>query len=161
MEFYEEIREEGGIYVKGNSLNHIYPAHFHINPEILVVNKGGYELTVAGRKCSVGEGDIAVIDSYETHSYDRRYPASSYDDMIFIFPYSLVGKLMMDPEGRRISEPVIHSPELCAEICALAKEYLLPQLSETTRRAAATLIISRIFEHAVLGEKKKNGEVDV
>ena len=157
-EFYETIREEGSVFVNRKCTSHVYPAHFHINPEILVVNKGGYDLTISGRRCSVMEGDIAVIDTYETHSYDKRYPSDTHDDIILIFPYSMVGKLMEDAQGRRIAEPVIHSPALCAEICELAEKYLIPEVSDRARRAAASLIVSRIFEQAVLEGKKKSGE---
>lgn len=158
MEFYEKIREEDGIYVNRSCKSHVFAAHFHINPEILVVNKGGYDLTVSGRKYSVTAGDIAVIDSYETHSYDVRHPSDSYDDIVLILPYSLIGKLMTDPEGRYIAEPVIHSPELCREIFDISQKYLLPDVSEATRRSAVSLMVSRIYEKAVMDKKRKGGE---
>ena len=156
--FYESIREDSYIYVNRECASHLYPAHFHINPEILVVNKGGYELTVSGRRLTVGEGDIAVIDSYEAHSYDRRLNIKDVDDIVLILPYSLVDKIMQDRQGRRIADPIIHDPTLCEEICDLAEKYLIPEISDTSRQIAATLIVSRIFERANLADKERGGE---
>ena len=136
-EFYESIREDSYIYVNRECASHLYPAHFHINPEILVVNKGGYELTVSGKRLTVGEGDIAVIDSYEAHSYDRRLNIKDVDDIVLILPYSLVDKIMQDRQGRRIADPII---------------------SDTSRQIAATLIVSRIFERANFADKERGGE---
>ena len=157
-EFYEKVREENDIYVNRTCTSHVYPAHFHINTEILVVNKGGYDITVCGRKCYVGEGDIAVIDSYDTHSYDRYTGGSDRDDMVMIVPYNLVRNLLQDESGKRISEPVIHAPGLCRELLDIADKYISTDSSPFVRSAAATLIFSRIAELAEFGDKKGRGD---
>ena len=154
-EFYEMHREEGELHFSRNGI-HIFAAHFHLNPEILIVARGGYEITLSGKSYRVGEGCIAVMDSYEIHSYDDRLETETADDAVLIFPYRYLRRFYKRHEGMRIANPVIEDNELCRSLMTIADEYL--KSSEPVKEAAAELFFAKLEERLTFCEDKRSGE---
>ena len=154
-EFYERIRDEGEILLS-RSVSHLFAAHFHLNPEILVVARGGYGITLSGRRYRVGEGCISVMDSYEIHSYDERLGDGEADDAVIVFPHRYLRKFYLRHEGMRIAEPVICDGELCRELLGLADDYL--SAAEPIREAAAELFFAKLEEKLEFCEDKRRGD---
>ena len=154
-EFYEMHREEGELHFSRNRI-HLFAAHFHLNPEILIVVRGGYEITLSGKSYRVGEGCIAVMDSYEIHSYDERVETVTADDAVLIFPYRYLHRFYKRHEGMRIANPVIEDKELCRALMTIADEYL--KSSESVREAAAELFFAKLEEKLEFCEDKRGGE---
>ena len=154
-EFYEKHRDEGEIHLS-RSVGHLFAPHFHLNPEILIVRKGGYDITLSGKRYRVGEGCIAVMDSYEIHSYDERIDTSEPDDAVVIIPYRYLARFYSRHEGMRISNPVLCDGELCRSLLAITDEYLTA--SEPVREAAAELFFAKLEEKLEFSVDKRGGE---
>ena len=69
--YYEKIRDDDKSILVQRSKNHTYPAHFHTHLELFLLQKGEYELFLDGKTEKMRGGDIAVIDSFAIHSYQR------------------------------------------------------------------------------------------
>ena len=68
--FYEYFRDkENELYYKIDN-NPVYPPHFHAGIEVFILKKGFFTLTINGAQINLTAGSIAVVDSYEIHSYD-------------------------------------------------------------------------------------------
>ena len=154
-EFYEKHRDEGEIHLSRND-NYLFAPHFHLNPEILIVAKGGYDITLSGKHYRVGEGSVAVMDSYEIHSYDERVGVTEPDDAVVVIPYRYLTRFYRRHKGMRISNPVIEDLELCRSLLAIADEYLTA--SELVREAAAELFFSMLEEKLEFCADKRGSE---
>lgn len=65
--FYEQRSENEFI---GIICDHPFPAHVHDPAEIVCLTSGYLEMTIAGKKCRLMPGDIAVVFPAIPHSYD-------------------------------------------------------------------------------------------
>lgn len=123
-EFYEKHRDDNDSLVIKRNGYHVFPAHFHRSPEILLVNKGGYRITVSGAEYEVTDGAVAVIDSFEVHSYDSRLAEGDTDDCVIIFPYGHLSKLCSYGGKKKIKSPVIYDSELCSSLMMIADTHI-------------------------------------
>ena len=69
MKIFYEDRDPYNLPHLSRSHNHVFPAHFHQEPEFLLVRKGGYTVTINETAYEVTEGCIAVFDSFDVHAY--------------------------------------------------------------------------------------------
>ncbi len=132
--FYEKKKEAEEQVTFGRSCDHLFLSHYHINIEILIVRRGGYEVTIDGMTYLVKEGDIAFFDSYCIHSYDRRFPIPNgkTDDCVLVIPSKFFGPYDRMKAGRYIVSPIIHDPKLVDLLLTISDEiFALPHNNET------------------------------
>ncbi len=156
-EFYENMRDQSEGVMVSRTENHIYPPHFHLSFEVMLVRKGGYDITLAGKKQSVEPGDVVLIDSYEIHSYDKRHKSlSESDDCVLVFPYRYLNKFNSMRENLSISEPIIRDGALCSELMEIADKYLSGgnHISE----AGVDLFFAMLFDKIKYTELRKKDE---
>lgn len=67
---YETERDYVTRFIAEQYVSYGYYIHFHRNVEIYGVVKGEVFVTIAGENRTLKEGQIAVIDSFESHSYE-------------------------------------------------------------------------------------------
>lgn len=63
-------RDEASRFVAEQYVSNGYHLHFHRNLEIYGVVKGKVSVTIAGERMSITDGQIAIIDGLENHSYE-------------------------------------------------------------------------------------------
>ena len=84
--FYEQVREKSGLAIATKSF--AFPAHYHANLEIFLLERGSYLVTVNGKTYAVEEGGIVFSDSYDIHSYERVDMREDESGYVVIIPYS-------------------------------------------------------------------------
>lgn len=157
--FYEKFREETvDIHVNRNG-RYIYPTHFHKNMEILVSRRGRYEISINDKTYEVGDGQVAVIDSYDVHGYSKNNALEDQDSCIVIIPYEELSSFNAARKNLRILEPLIADKELCDEILSIVDGFLLGERSNRVRKASAKLILSLLLERLEFTEDRGRGEV--
>ena len=154
--FYEKMREESDELNVQRNPNPIFPAHFHLNLEVLLLRKGGYTVRVGDRRQEVGSGSVVVIDSYEIHGYEDSVLKEARDSCVVIFPYRYLQKFNEWRKNFKIAEPIICDEALCEELMQIADTYLTG--SEQIKGAAADLFLARLYERLRFSENKARDE---
>ena len=121
---YEAERDYVKRFIAEQYVSRGYYIHFHRNIEIYGVVKGEVYVTIAGESCTLKEGQIAVINGFESHSYE-------IDDEAEIF-YFHVGTVVRTRFQAAVSEPEI--AEMAARTQAERNHYLANQKSDDKRR---------------------------
>ena len=67
---YEAERDYVKRFIAEQYISRGYYIHFHRNIEIYGVVKGEVYVTIAGESRTLHEGQLAVINSFESHSYE-------------------------------------------------------------------------------------------
>jgi len=156
-DFYEKHRDDSDTMVINRSGHHVFPAHFHRTPEILLVKKGGYRLTLEGVEYEVREGDVAVIDSFVLHSYDSILNENTVcDDCVIIFPYKYLSGLKSFDGRHRITNPIIHNESLVTDLLDLTDKLLGRGGSIADKTAA--LFIAMLNEQLEYSDAGSRGE---
>ena len=154
--FYEKLREEKDELNVQRNPNPIFPAHFHLNLEVLLLRKGGYTVRIGDRRQDVRAGSIVVIDCYEIHGYEDCAVQEEQDACLVIFPYRYLQKFNEWRKNFKIAEPVICDEKLCDELMHIANVYLTG--SEQIKGAAADLFLARLYEKLRFLENKARDE---
>ena len=154
--FYEKLREEKDELNVQRNPNPIFPAHFHLNLEVLLLRKGGYTVRIGDRRQEVRAGSIVVIDCYEIHGYEDCAVQEEQDACLVIFPYRYLQKFNEWRKNFKIAEPVICDEKLCDELMHIANVYLTG--SEQIKGAAADLFLARLYEKLRFLENKARDE---
>ncbi len=154
--FYEKMREETNELNVQRNPNPIFPAHFHLNLEVLLLRKGGYTVRVGDWRQEVGAGSVVVIDSYEIHGYEDCVFKEARDACVVIFPYRYLQKFNEWRKNLKIAEPIICDGALCDELMQIADAYLTG--SEPIKEAAADLFLARLYERLRFSENKARGD---
>lgn len=155
--FYEKPREDDRcIHISRNRKN-AYPAHFHQNIEIYILNKGEYSLSINARSYLMKDGMIAVIDSYDVHEYVGGF---TYDDCALVIPYRYLDRFNAARGDMAIENNIITSPKLCEELLWLADTYLRSD-SDFTRDSAVQLLLSRLISHLSFSANRKRGDANL
>ena len=119
---YEAERDYVKRFIAEQYVSRGYYIHFHRNIEIYGVVKGEVYVTIAGESCTLKEGQIAVINGFESHSYEIDGEAE-----IFYFHVGLRTRFQA-----AVSEPEI--AEMAARTQAERTHYLANQKSDGKRR---------------------------
>ncbi len=155
--FYEKNREDEGKLIVARNTRHIYPAHFHRNLEIFIVRKGEYRLSIGEQSLTVSSGMIAVIDSYEIHSYDARENIDS-DDCVLVIPYEYVTEFTARRQGGSLKNPVVQDDALCKSLLKIVDEYLCEQADEEVQKSAVSLLLSLLYPKLVWASERTREE---
>ncbi|MBO5240586.1 MAG: helix-turn-helix transcriptional regulator [Clostridia bacterium] len=156
--YYEKHRDDKEQLLFARSSNHTFPPHFHLNLELFALAQGEYELLIGERRRRVVGGEIAVIDSYEVHAYEKMGGAERADDCVLQIPYRYLRRFNVARRNLKIAEPVVRDEALCAEILSLADQYLKKDTDERVKTAAIELILARLVERLQFEEVKSKDE---
>lgn len=155
--YYEKIREEDkSISLRLND-SAVFPAHYHINVEVLLLLRGKVTLVTGGQSYVLGAGDIAVVNSYEVHSYIDEETQDGLKNAVIIFPYKYLQRFSFESRDKTIAYPVIHDKALCEELLALAKRYFVGT-DEDIKETAADLFLTLLCKRLTFTEVKMRGE---
>ena len=141
--YYEKNRDDSSEIVVRRNEAPAYPLHFHANIEIFIVKKGEGKLLLDGKTQEVKEGEIVVIDAYESHGY---YPMKERetDCCILVIPFSLLSGIRKN-QGK-LQGQIIKDKGLCDKLLAIVDQYLLAGNGEEVQHAAVALIWSLLAE---------------
>lgn len=154
--FYEKNREEENELSVQRNRQHVFPAHFHLNLEVLLLRKGRYTICVGERRQEVSAGSVVVIDSYQIHAYEKCVLEEERDSCVVIFPYRYLRKFNEWRKNLSIAEPFLCDGALCDELLHIADVYLTG--GEETKEAAADLFLARLYERLQFAEGKTRDE---
>lgn len=155
-EFYERHREENqDIRVLRNE-DYSFRSHFHLNLEVLLVRRGKYHIYIGDSDHYVGDGGIAIVDSYEIHSYDPSLASGEIDDCVVIFPYRYLRRFNELRKNLKISTPVLYDAELCSELISIAEKYMNGAIQK--QEAAADLFFALLCDKMSFSEEKARAE---
>ena len=155
--YYEKHREDSHkLHVQRNSAS-FFPAHFHRNIEVCVLEKGEYELSVNDENYRITDGQIAVIDCYNVHEY-RNSPKTERSDCILVFPYEYLGGFNAKRRSLRIANPIVCDKGLCGKILELTDKFLLGEESERVKQATSELILTLLWEKLEFTDEKKRDD---
>lgn len=125
--FYEKHRDDAAKLMIARNDSHVYPAHFHINMEIFIIRKGEYDLTINETQYHLTSGCIAIIDSYDIHSFDRQWETHDVDDCVLNIPFSMLTRFYANKGRMQLASPIIQNEKLCEQLLYLIDEYLIPK----------------------------------
>ena len=156
QDFYESRRDVNAAVHCKRSAPHTFPAHFHQSLELYIIKNGSYTLDINGEKIVASGPAVAIIDSYEVHTYFEGTDGA--DDCTVIIPYRYLDRFMRERAGRAISERVIKDSALVDRLLAIIDEYILPKESEAIVDAGVALILAVLSPSLTLTEKGERGE---
>lgn len=143
--YYEKNRENDLTIMVSRNKNHTFKAHYHSNIEVFVIKSGTYALYINGEKYSLKDGDIAVIDSYDIHSYQKT--SSNNDDCVFIFPVEYSNIYSKLKGGLKAEYPIISNKNLSCALLELGDRLLANSDSRIVSEGGARLFFALIYEH--------------
>lgn len=153
--YYEKTRDDDNRILIQRSRDHTYPAHFHTHLEVFLLKSGEYTLTLDGKSERIQGGDIAVIDSFAVHAYQRIEEGA--DDCVVIIPFDRLHGFWKNHRADCIENPVFHNKELCEELLELIDRYLVDTTAQT-KDAGAQLLLARLLEHLRFSPSRGGGE---
>lgn len=156
-EYQDEVqRDDACRFIAEQYTSTGYYLHFHRNLEIYGVVKGEVSVTIAGQRKSLVDGQIAIIDGLENHSYEidgeaevfffhigTRYLSNLYS----LYPQKRMPYWLLDAE---------YNKQLYDRISKLFGAD--KPISELKRIGIACQLFSDIIEHYGLVEKAGNTE---
>ena len=155
--FYEKKREEDAKILINEDRNCLFPAHFHENVELFVVQKGDYEISLNGVSYTVRAGDLIFIDSYDVHSYDKRFDERDENYNIIIPPKFLDGYRALRG-ARVVTTPVVRDAALSFRVVEICREYIQKETSAAVQAAAVDLIFALVADQLSFAQKKDAAE---
>lgn len=160
--YYEQKRDyDSNIFIKKfDDLS--FPTHFHLSLEIVLLKKGNYQLFINGEKYNIISGCIAIIDSFDLHSYINVDGTDNVEGRILILPYNNFFKFNLLRNNMSISEPIINCPSLCNELIDFIDKFLLNknEFDETTQ-PAIDLFLSILYKNLKFNTLAKSGELEL
>lgn len=121
-----------------------YP-HFHSYIEIYLFLSGEVEVLVNDQKKLLGAGEVAVILSYDTHSY--RTPKAAEAIYLFV-PTDYCGNFLSMLSGHCLPSPYLNDPDTYRTVLR-AMEGLLDGGNELSRQGLVLEILGAIYEQTV------------
>lgn len=117
IELYEKYRELiERLYISEND-NFCQP-HFHRHIELLYTLESGLLVTVNGISRLMNKGDVAIIDSFDTHSYPNPQKLKSIS---IVIPIALCPEYKEKTKKLLLSSNFITDSDTCNEILCLIR----------------------------------------
>ncbi|MBQ4269209.1 MAG: helix-turn-helix transcriptional regulator [Clostridia bacterium] len=159
--FYESLHENRTTPHFYNNPSRAFAPHYHINMEILLVRSGCYNISINENHYTVTNGCIAVIDSYDIHSYDAtKKSLPNTDAKLVLIPYEYLKRFHAHKGNLKITTPVLHDESLCERLFSIAHDYMQIENSEATRIAGTELflaLLSDVLTFSTVDAKSSNG----
>ena len=157
--FYEQHRDASNIMaMKTGSV--VYPAHFHMSPELFILKKGTCTVLSNGKVYNMTEGCVAFFSPYDTHAYlAENLPQEDPPNIIVVIPPFFWNSCTTLSNNDSPVEAVIHDPVLCDNLAKVVTEYLLkPNIPQNVLKASIDLLFAFIANAFVFEQRKKNCE---
>lgn len=142
--FYEKFREEDSSITVQRNTDHVFKAHYHVNVEVLAIKKGNYKITINGKNYILSDGDVAVIDSYDIHSYEEN--SACNDDCVFIFPPVYTNYYTKLKNGLKSVCPIIRNEKLAEALLEIGDRIFAANTSEKVISSGANLFFALISD---------------
>ncbi|WP_440875994.1 AraC family transcriptional regulator [Thalassotalea sp. PLHSN55] len=162
---------------EGPSFDH--PYHFHVEHEIVLVNKGSGTLLVNDQACEFNEGDIFILGANTPHSFISaegdeqvrslviQFSGTCFGETFFHIPeFRTIGKLLESAKfGLRIKSNESHVEKIIENTCiskgALSVVHLLTLLTNISQLENIEQIIpTQSFTGSQLESHKLNAAID-
>ena len=157
--FYEKYRDDAGKLLVIQDRKEVFPAHFHSNMEICFVQNGVHPVKINEREYTLTAGCIAVMDSYDIHSYLA--PTATGKACAVMIPYSYLRRFNAKRKAKKIACPVILDEALCEKLLRIVEEYLSPAQNAESEKAAIELLLALLGERLEYVESKSGDERDL
>lgn len=148
---YENSRDQSNILC-WNKVNDAYFAHYHQTLEFVYVTNGILEITIDGKKYSVGPETLVCIHSYSIHSYATPKFSQAYFLVIPIEKISSIKKYFVN---RKFTNFITQEKKLLETVkplfVAMSKQYKKFDESQSNQ----TQIIMHGYAYAFLGSLLK------
>ena len=155
--FFENRDIKGEIQASRNT-SHIFPAHFHLDLEVLLLKKGKYVLAINDEEYEVESGSVVAIDSYDVHWYKTYIGDEDRDSCVVVIPYKCLERFNAQRGFFKIKSPIVKDERLCNKLLSIADEYLSPKNSEEIKEAAVELFLSLLCENLEFSSEKTGEE---
>lgn len=143
--FYEKNREDDGkLLVHGASGG--FPAHYHRNLEIPIVLNGKQTLSVNDKTFTLTSGCLAVIDSYDVHTYEK-FQGAETGEIVVIVPYEYMRAFNARRQNLRAKEDVVKNAALCEKLTDIVNGFMREDQPTEIRRTATSLFLSVLYEN--------------
>lgn len=159
MEKQNEIKQDDATrFLIKRYVSEGYHLHFHRNLEIYGVIQGRVVVTIDGQQSILTDGQIAIADSMENHSYEIDGEAEVFyfhigtrylSNLHSIYPQKRLPHWLMDAQ---------YNQKLCEQILPLIGE--TERISELRRIGIVCRLFSDIIEHYGTIEKVGNNRAD-
>lgn len=155
---YEIDRDYGDRFFAGRYRSTGYYPHIHRNLELYGVIRGSVSVTVAGKQATLTDGQMAVIDGLERHSFHSETEAEVF---VFHIGTHYSGKLCSMYPNRRLPvflQDAAYNRKLYAQISPLFDR--AEEVSEMKRFGISYQLFADIIAHYGTVEKLGNVEDD-
>ena len=152
--YYEQHVENVVKTVVQKSGDKTFPLHFHQNIEVFVLKSGEYEITVNDRTFKMTDGDVAIFDSYDVHSYKE---LKAGENCVVLIPFEEFHSLLEKRKGKSVKHPIISDQKLCDELLLLAKNFIQDRPLDVST-SATTLFLSLLYDKIEWTENKSGAE---
>ncbi len=137
--YYEMLRDESEELFAFSCSSNKFPAHFHRKIELFILLDGKITLTLNDKTYQLTSGNVAVIDSYDIHSYKD---GDIKDAFVIIINPSKAKKFIEGKGGKKITNPVVKNKSLCDKIKLLTETFIFNSDAESVKESTADLILT-------------------
>lgn len=144
MEAFYEYERESNLKFEIGSPCTIIDAHFHSNMEVFLVKKGKYVITKNGNTQTISDGEIAVFDSYDVHSYDQKLQEQT-QNMVLIIPHRYLENFNAKRQNKHIKNYIIKDEKLLNELYSFSLDWLKNRKEEHVLFAGVQMFLSLLY----------------
>ncbi len=157
--YYEQHRDISNIMArKTNSV--VYPAHFHMSPELFILKKGTCTVLSNGKTYQMTDGCVAFFSPYDTHAYlSENLPQTDPPNILVVIPPFFWNSCTTLSNNSSPVNAVVQNPTLCDNLARVASEYFFDtNIEKNVLKAAVDLLFAYITNAFVFEQRKKSGE---
>ena len=145
MDAYYEHERESNLKFDIVSPCHIIGAHFHSNIEVFLVKSGAYQITKNGVTKVINAGEIAVFDSYDVHSYDKKLTDTA-EDAVVLIPYRYLEHFNTLRQNMHVRTFIIKNKILLERLYDFMLGWLRKEEREHVVNSGAQMFLSLLFD---------------
>ena len=139
--FYEKLRDDSlDLHISFNPANE-FVSHFHRKLELFILYEGTITLTINGNSYNLKSGDIAVMDSYDIHSYTN---GKIENAVVIIVPLNSEIGFLKRKSSKKITTPIISDNEILNKIKILTNNFLSKTAPKTINESTTELILATL-----------------
>jgi len=160
--YYEQHRDISNIMARKTG-SVVYPAHFHMSPELFILKKGRCTVMSNGKIYNMTDGCVAFFSPYDTHAYlAEDLPQKNPPNIIVVIPPFFWNSCTVLSNNDSPVEAVIHNPALCNKLEHIVSEFLFDNdIPNNVLKAAIDLLFAYVANAFVFEQRKKNCEQTV
>jgi len=132
--------------------------HFHSPIELLWVRRGMAQVWIDGSRFTVQENELAVVLSYEAHSYISEEDGEFASLFIPVF---LCPEFAEAVRHRRIRHPIIRDTDAMAQICQAAERLCTEGVNPVEQTGWIHVLLGTVLEQLDFQEREESVEQDL